>query len=95
MKFEDVSYGGSDFLISLTKFRGKIKDVVVFISTEFGDPMLEISRIVFEDGEDYNAEGEHDIAYLSTYERENDPYNEENLTDLLNQSEELGKSWEG
>lgn len=46
---------------------------------------LEVIRIVFEEGEDYNLEGEHDIAYLTTYE-DNDPYNEDNIEDLRKQS---------
>jgi hypothetical protein len=51
--------------ISLSKLTGrKIKDIVGSISTEYGDPVFRVFKIVFEDGAEEFMEGEHDCPYI-------------------------------
>lgn len=62
---------GSNYEVSLIKTSGmKIKDVVGYTSTEFGDdiPVFSITKIIFEDGSIARLCGEHDIAYLPSNE---------------------------
>lgn len=67
MKYEDaksVRKGSSQ--LSLNKLMEKnIVDIEGYITTEFGDPVFKISSVVFEDGTDEFAEGEHDMPYLT------------------------------
>lgn len=66
MKMSDILVDGSSVLISLEKVHGKaVKDIHGYITTEFGDPTFQISRVVFEDGTFVFAEGEHDLPYLT------------------------------
>lgn len=56
---------GSDYLLSLSSIVGKpIKDVYGYVSGNFGFPVFECTKIVFEDGTWEDLEGEHDIAYI-------------------------------
>jgi len=62
--YQDVKADGSDFEISLLKFIGKpIKDIRGFINTEDG-LSFELTKIIFEDGQSLNCEGEHDFPYV-------------------------------
>lgn len=65
-KIEEVTIDGkSDGNISLVKLTGlKIKDIQCWISNEFGDPVLQVSRIVFENDVTVWMEGEHDMPYI-------------------------------
>lgn len=55
-----------DFEISLSKLNGQpIKDVLGYISMEFGEPTFQLTKIIMEDGSDYCCEGEHDMPYLT------------------------------
>lgn len=54
---------------SLVKLAGKkIKDIYGYISTEFGNPDFQLSKIVFEDGTTSYVGGEHDHPYLEDYD---------------------------
>lgn len=67
--------------ISLAKVKGSaIKEVVGYISTEFGDPCFKLSRIYFEDGTDCWCEGEHDMPYVTDLD--------EDILNQLNDEEE-------
>lgn len=51
--------------ISLSKLTGvKIKDVLGYISAEFGEPVFKITQIITETGHTMFTNGEHNIAYL-------------------------------
>jgi hypothetical protein len=43
----------------------QIKDIVGYVSNEFGDPIFKLSKIIFEDGIEYWCEGEHDMPYVT------------------------------
>ena len=65
---KDVLVEGSDYQLSLVKLTGKkIKDIVGYISTEFGDPIFKLCFVVFEGGSEMGCEGEHDMPYLVNY----------------------------
>jgi len=67
MKKEYV-FENSDYLLSYVKICGKkIKDIVGYVSNEFGDPTFKICRIIFEDGTTQEVEGEHDFPYIADY----------------------------
>lgn len=52
-------------MVSLSKLVGQeIKDVRGYVTTEFGEPVFKVSRIVLADGRMFYVGGEHDIAYL-------------------------------
>lgn len=54
--------------LSLTKLYGReVKDVYVYLSREWGEPFLGVSRIVFTDGSELGVSGEHDVAYIEDY----------------------------
>jgi hypothetical protein len=54
----------SPWFLSLSRLVGPIKDVIVTVSIEFGDPVLAIHKVVLENGQEFDAEGEHDLPYL-------------------------------
>lgn len=59
-----------DYTVSLTKLMGvPIKDILVSLSSEYGDVTLKLSQVVLEDGRTFFCEGEHDHPYLSDYAR--------------------------
>jgi hypothetical protein len=65
LTFPDGSPLDTKGQVSLSLLMGKrIADICCRISNEFGDPVVQISKIVFEDGTWVHAEGEHDIAYI-------------------------------
>ena len=75
----------SDYLVSFTKLVGvPIKDILVSLSSEYGDVSLVLSQVVLEDGRTFFCEGEHDHPYLADYKHilDNDEleamYREEN-----------------
>jgi hypothetical protein len=55
-------------LLSLAKvlaLSGKtIKDIQCSISTEFGTPVIQLHKLVLDNGKNVYLEGEHDIAYI-------------------------------
>ena len=60
---------GSEFHLSFNKIsKKKIKDMIGYVSTEYGDPTFQISYILFEDGSKQYVEGEHDFPYLIDYD---------------------------
>lgn len=85
--FKDLLVEGSTYEISLTKLTGlKIKDIYCNITREFGDPVVEINHIVFEDGSELSCEGEHDLAYVTCYYKRDLPnMDEDTLLDLWKQ----------
>lgn len=86
MKLKDVQSESDKNLISLSKLIGKkIKEVAGCISTEFGEPVFNMTKIVFEDGSYMWCEGEHDIAYLTNGAVDQENYTDEILTDLYKQ----------
>lgn len=86
MELSDILIEGDDYDISLSKLVGKtIKDVVGYITTEYGSAMFKLSYIVFEDGSQVGVEGEHDLPYVIEYAKWPMP----NLDDdLLNELKE-------
>jgi hypothetical protein len=71
LKYPDGKPMDTSGQVSLSLLMGKrIADVCCRISTEFGDPVVQISKIVFEDGTWQHAEGEHDIAYIPQDQKE-------------------------
>ena len=81
---EQYQHEGSDYLLSLTKLTGKkIKDVVGYVSNEFGDPTFKLSHIVMEDDKPLFIEGEHDFPYVCGVD-------EKILEDIYNEDEENG-----
>lgn len=55
-----------DDSISLSKLTGMpIKDVLGYISMEFGEPCFKMVKIVLDDNSAFWAEGEHDMPYLT------------------------------
>lgn len=68
MKNADVRPDGDDFYISLSKLTGLgIADIWGYITSEFGEPVFKVSRIIFSNGLHCGVEGEHDFPYLTTY----------------------------
>ena len=43
----------------------KIKDIEVFITYEFGDPTIQLDKVLLEDGSYAWCEGAHDMPYLT------------------------------
>jgi len=55
-----------DDSISLSKLTGKpIKDVLGYISMEFGEPAFKLVKVILEDDTAFWCEGEHDMPYLT------------------------------
>lgn len=81
---KDVAMEGSSYLIGLTKIVDKgIKEVVWYLSTEYDDPVFELSQIIFDDGSILGCEGEHDFPYLVTYGKSTPKnYNDEILSNI-------------
>ena len=77
----------SSYEIGLSKLTGlKIKDVHGYISHEFGDPVIKVTYIEFEDGQHIGVEGEHDFPYLTPYPKYNVPnMDDETLEELYRQ----------
>lgn len=68
---EKIKVDGSYYLLSFTALTGKsLKDIQGYISYEFGDPCFKLSRLIFDDDTQMHFEGEHDIAYLTSYHSE-------------------------
>lgn len=62
LKLEDYKIGSH---IDLAKLVGKeIANISGYITTEFGDPTFQLSRIIFTDGTFLWVEGEHDLPYV-------------------------------
>lgn len=54
--------------LSLAKIAGvAIESVEVHITTQFDEPMLTITGIVFKDGTRVEVDGEHEVAYIYSY----------------------------
>ena len=54
--------------ISLSALTGvRPVDISVMVNDPFGDPLMEISEIHFENGESISVGGEHDCAYFEFY----------------------------
>lgn len=87
MKIEDVTINGDKkSLISLNKLLGsKIKDVLGYVTMEFGDPTFKLSRVILEDDNELWVEGEHDLPYLTEGEKPVKELDSEILQDLYNQ----------
>lgn len=66
----------------------KIKSVKVSVTTEFGDPVLELRKIVFEDDTFLQCEGEHDLPYLTTDVMGDNYPSEDVLNEILKEYEE-------
>ncbi len=50
----------------LSKVLGKkVKDIEVSITYEFGDPTIQLCKLILEDGSYAWCEGEHDMSYLA------------------------------
>ena len=50
----------------LSKVLGKkIKDIEVYITYEFGDPTIQLFKLILDDDSYAWCEGEHDMAYLA------------------------------
>lgn len=65
---KDVLVEEHDWQLSLVKLVGlKVKDIRGYITTEFGDPVIKLTEIEFEDGTELCCEGEHDMPYVVTY----------------------------
>ena len=66
IQLEDVSVTNDNWTqISLSKLTGQhIKDIVGYVSMEFGDPVFNVSQIILGNGDKLNMEGEHDIAFI-------------------------------
>lgn len=63
---EFLAEGEKEFFFSLNKIAGSpIKDIVVMVSYEFGEPVLALQSIQFENGTSLFCGGEHDMAYIS------------------------------
>lgn len=57
---------GSSYELSLEKLTGqKIKDVLGYVSMEFGEPSFQLTKIVLENGTQFWCEGEHDHPYIT------------------------------
>jgi hypothetical protein len=44
----------------------KIKEVAGYLCEEYGEPMFQMTRIIFEDDTYLDCEGEHDCPYLTS-----------------------------
>lgn len=42
----------------------RVAEVAGYVSNEFGDPVFQLTRVIFEDGTSADVEGEHDCPYL-------------------------------
>ena len=90
LHFKDVSWEDDSYYISLSKLFGKnIKDVVAYISGEFGDYTLAVNKLVFEDDSYLWFEGEHDLPYVVEGGMEPSYIDYEMLERLYHESEEL------
>jgi hypothetical protein len=86
LKVEDLRPEGSDYEISLPKLLGKqVKDIKGYITKEFGDPVFQLTWIVFNDGTEVNCEGEHDLPYVVQVRDTNPNLDDEVLNDLYDQ----------
>jgi nucleotide-binding universal stress UspA family protein len=55
-----------DWLLSLSKLAGsEVVDVTVTTSREFGEPVVVLHSIVFNNDTELFVEGEHDMPYLA------------------------------
>lgn len=62
----EVRADGSDYEISLAKLTSKkVADIHGYISMEFGEPTIKITKAIMEDGSNFHFEGEHDFPYLT------------------------------
>ena len=84
VNYKDIQVENSIY-ISLSAWMGPIKDIHGYISQEFGDPVFELCKVVFEDGTQIGVEGEHDCPYLCG---ETNLYNDEVMCGLLEQENE-------
>lgn len=76
----------NDYLISIVRLTGqKIQDIYGYVSMEFGDPVFDVSRVVFENGKEVTFGGEHDIAYLESYDERGLNLDDATLRGLLMQ----------
>lgn len=79
-----------DFLLSLAKITSKkIKDVVGYITTEYGEPQFEVMHIVFDDDTKVWLHGEHDSVVAYEGYRNGRRYRvfDKRLMDYLNKSD--------
>jgi hypothetical protein len=44
--------------------RRKVAEVAGYVSNEFGDPVFQLTRVIFDDGTSMDVEGEHDCPYI-------------------------------
>lgn len=96
MDEQSLRVGEGDYLMSLSKLTGKkIADVTFYISVEFGEPVIKVCDLVFEDGSEMGFEGEHDFPYLTTYARWEIPNTDDDtLQNLYEQSDDYKDSLE-
>lgn len=71
--------------IGISKLTGKkIKEIIGYLSTEFGDVTFQVSRLIFEDDTEMGFEGEHDFPYLVDYRSMPQPnFDDETLERLV------------
>lgn len=64
-KLKQFKVEGDSLHLSLKALTGKeIVDVYGFITSPWGEPVFQISQILFKDGSKVWIEGEHDCPYL-------------------------------
>ncbi len=84
VNYKDIQVENSIY-ISLSAWMGPIKDIHGYISQEFGDPVFELCKVVFEDGTQIEIECDYDFPYLCG---ETSLYNDEVMSNLLEQENE-------
>ena len=81
---DSIRIPDTQYTIGLTRLTGlKIREVLGYLSQEFGDTIFKITALELEDGSLIGVEGEHDFPYLSTYARYPIPNMDEETLDRL------------
>lgn len=61
-----MEYKKADYEIALTELTGlKIKEIIGYISNEFGEPCFKLTKLIFENDKMAWIAGEHDSPYIS------------------------------
>ena len=87
--YKDITVKGKyTNYVSLKTLVGKeIRDVMGYLSAGYGEPVFQMTKIIFQDDTYLSCEGEHDFAYLPPDEEQ--PNMEgKNLLRLLQEKEE-------
>lgn len=94
--YQDIKIEG-EHTISLLKLIGKqVKDIRGYLTGEFGDVVFQVTEIVFDDDSEVGVDGEHEIAYITTYAKWNQPNMDEFTLERLygEDGENLGAEYD-